>query len=339
MGGGPVGLCAGTAAALRGHDVTVLERRDGDGDKACGEGLMPSALRALSSIGVDPEGHPFTGIRYVDAAGRRQVRSDLRAGHGRGVRRTSLVAALRARAHQASVDLQLAAVDDVRDGEDVVTVVAADGRSWAGDVVLGCDGLGSTVRRSIGVELPVTAPPRFGLVAHFPVEPWSTDVEVHWGRSGEGYVTPVAPDLVGVALLGGRGESFAERLDELEALRSRLDGATPVGRVQGAGPLRRRASTAVRGRVALVGDAAGYVDALTGEGLSVGFRSALAAVAAAEQGQLSRYAAEWRAITRLPTLLTEGLVRSTRRPPLRRALVPAAEVLSPVFRRAVSVLE
>ena len=88
--------------------------------------------------------------------------------------------------------------------------------------------------------------------------------------------------------------SPSERVSELDALELRLRDAAPVGRVLGAGPMRRRASTPVRGRVALVGDAAGYVDALTGEGLAIGFEGAKAgSVWAAEHGDLDSYAASW----------------------------------------------
>ena len=338
VGGGPVGLFAAVTAAVRGHDVVVLERREGDGDKACGEGLMPSAARALAAIGVEPSGIPFSGIRYLDASGRHQVRADLRGGCGLGVRRTTLVAALRARAHETGVDMHQGSVADVgRDGS--AAVVCTDGSRHEGDVVLGCDGLGSTVRSALGLDVPVTGTPRYGLVAHYAVEPWSTDVEVHWGSGGEAYVTPVGPGLVGVAALGGRGRSLPDRLSELHALRSRLDGAMQVGKVQGAGPLRRRASSPVRGPFALVGDAAGYVDALTGEGLAVGFRSAVAAIRAAEEARLDRYADDWRSIVRTSTLLTELLVRATRNRSLRRALVPASSGLPAVFGRAVAVLE
>ena len=134
-----------------------------------------------------------------------------------------------------------------------------DGETWIGDLVLGCDGLSSTVRRAIGVDV-ASGPRRYGLVAHLAARPWTSDVEVHSGRTGEAYVTPLGDELVGVALLGGRGEPFRDRVLELSGLEIRLRDAAPVGRVLGAGPMRRRASTPVRGRVALVGDAAGYVD-------------------------------------------------------------------------------
>ncbi|MFL6179921.1 MAG: NAD(P)/FAD-dependent oxidoreductase [Actinomycetes bacterium] len=338
VGAGPVGLFASTFAALRGHSVTVLERRAGDGDKACGEGLMPTAVNDLAAIGVHPTGWPIRGIRYLDATGRRQVRADLRSGPGLGVRRTELVRALRARADTVGVQVIRTTATEVHDDGDTGAVRDGDGQTWRGDLVLGCDGLSSTVRQRIGVEVKAGGPRRYGLVAHFAAPPWTSDVEVHWGSTGEAYVTPLGDELVGVALLGGRGEPFADRVLELDALEPRLRDAAPVGRVLGAGPMRRRASTPVRGRVALVGDAAGYVDALTGEGLAIGFAGAKAAVRAAEDGDLDSYAAAWRAITRRPDLLTESLVRSTSLDGVRRMLVPVAAEAAPVFRRLVGVL-
>ena len=68
VGGGPVGLAAAIYCTLAGLSVTVAEPRAAPVDKACGEGVMPAAVRRLAALGVTPDGHPLRGIRYVDAA-------------------------------------------------------------------------------------------------------------------------------------------------------------------------------------------------------------------------------------------------------------------------------
>ena len=106
-------------------------------------------------------------------------------------------------------------------------------------------------------------------------------VEVHWSPVGEAYVTPVADDRVGHRGAQRRARRpLAELLAAFPPLAGRLAGPRPVGGVRGAGPLRQRSRRRVAGRVLLVGDAAGYVDALTGEGIALGLAQARAAVAA-----------------------------------------------------------
>lgn len=337
VGGGPVGLYAAVLAAARGMTVTIVEARPGVLDKACGEGLMPAALRALHEIGLDPPGADFTGIRYLDARGRRQVRASLPDGPGRGVRRTALVAALQRRVASLGVRQVIDRVTSLVQGASV-RVTCASGEVYDADAVLGADGLRSPVRRWLGLDVPVHGPERFGVRRHFACHPWSDDVEVYWGSHGEGYVTPISPDRVGVALLGGRGATFERRLAALPALQDRLAGARPLSTVLGAGPLRRAASHPSRGRVLLVGDAAGYVDAITGEGLAVGFVSAQRAVAALSDGDPGRYAGEWRALARRARWSTDLLVRATDLAPVRRHLLPAASGAPWVFERAVRLV-
>jgi flavin-dependent dehydrogenase len=90
--------------------------------------------------------------------------------------------------------------------------------------------------------------------------------------------------------------------------------------------------------VLLVGDAAGYVDALTGEGVALALAQARAAVGAILAQDPGRYEKEWITVTRRYRLLTEGLVRATRLPQARRALVPVAERMPGVFAAAVDAL-
>jgi flavin-dependent dehydrogenase len=330
-GGGPAGLATALLARRAGLSVVVAEPRPGPVDKACGEGLMPGGLARLLALGVDPAGVPFHGIAY--RAGDRCAQARFTAGPGRGVRRTTLHAALRDRADQAGTGWVAERVGQVR--QDAHGVEAAGVRArW----LIGADGLHSRVRRATGIAAASGNPARFGQRRHWSVAPWSDHVEVWWAPHAEAYVTPVAPDLVGVAILHRRaGLSYDTLLDGFPELRERLAGA-PAGPVRGAGPLRHAVRARVRGRVLLVGDAAGYEDALTGEGVSLALDQADAAVAALTGGDLAGYEAQWRRRTRTYRLLTRALVLLTSARPVRRAVVPLCVAAPPLFRGAVNVL-
>lgn len=341
VGGGPVGLAAALYAARSGLSVVVLEPRGGDVDKACGEGLMPGAVQALGRLGVEPRGWELRGIRYL--AGHRQAEADFRAGHGRGVRRTVLHAALRDATSAGGVEVVEVAVTAVEQGDDGVRLSTRGPASRVGPAiearyVLAADGLHSPVRRLLGLEAPARGPQRYGQRRHYGIRPWSSHVEVHWGRQGEAYVTPVDDDLVGIAVLSSRRASFEEQLGGFPGLRERLAGAEPVTTARGSGPLRQRSSRRVAGRVLLVGDASGYVDALTGEGISLGMTQAQAAVAAVCDGRPETYEGEWRRATRRYAVLTHALVQGTRPAWARRAVVPAAAAVPALFRAAVTEL-
>ena len=128
-------------------------------------------------------------------------------------------------------------------------------------------------------------------------------------------MTPVAADIVGVAVLGaGNGRSFETSLDDFPELRERVAGAPPASGVRGAGPLRQRTTRRVAGRALLVGDAAGYVDALTGEGLSVGLACAGELVRCVVAGRPEEYERAWRRATRRYRVLTGGLLWAAQRP-------------------------
>ena len=332
-GGGPVGLVTALEARRRGLEVAVVEPRPAPVDKACGEGLMPTAAGRLGALGVTVQGQPFVGIRYVGLE--REVAATFRHGAGLGVRRTSLHAALAAAADQAGVCRVEARVREVSDDGSVVTAAGLRAR-W----LVAADGLHSTVRREAGLDAPAPArsPVRYGIRRHYAVAPWTDHVEVHWAPGHEAYVTPVAEGLVGVAVLGPAGTGFDEALDALPSLTARLRGATASTELRGAGPLRQTARSVRRGRILLVGDAAGYVDALTGEGLSTGFTAAREAVAAIAAGRPERYPKAWSRATRRHRLLTGALLDLTAHPGPRAALVPAAARLPRAFRAAVDLL-
>ncbi len=338
VGGGPVGLASALRASRAGLSVVVLERRTPPVDKACGEGLMPGGLRELELLGVEVPGRPLTGIRYTD--GRREVAVPFGHGDGRGVRRTALAGSLGAAVEAAGVPVLRRTVTGLEQADDEVLLAVEGAEPVRARHVLAADGLHSPVRHLLGLDHPVrpAAATRHGLRRHLRLAPWDDHVQVHWGPTAEAYVTPVADDLVGVALLTRERAGFDDLLPQFPALARRLAGAERVGSTRGAGPLRRRSAHRVRGRVLLVGDAAGYVDALTGEGVALGLVQARCAVDAVVSGDLARYERDWRSVNRRYTALTAGLVTATRLVPVRRAVVPAARLLPAVFGAAVREL-
>jgi len=329
VGGGPVGLAAAIEARLAGLDVTVIEQRAEFIDKACGEGLMPGAIPLLDRLGVSVSGHPLRGVSYRD--GRRQADHLFEGGAGLGVRRTALHAALRERALEVGARIVQARVTQLTQGDGFVEA-AGTRAEW----MLGCDGLHSTVAQLAGLARPAPASRRrYGVRRHFHVEPWTDLIEVHWNRLGELYATPVGDGVVGVALLGRRHTDFDEALAASPELAARIAAAAPASELRGAGPFRQRTRARTAGRVLLVGDASGYVDAITGEGLRLGFEQARAAVSSIVGG--TSYERDWRRITRDFRVLTSGLafVAST---PMRAAVVPLAAALPRVYRSAVESL-
>lgn len=329
-GGGPIGLATALYAARAGLDIAVIEPRPSAIDKACGEGLMPGAVQALSGLGVALDGQPLTGIRYLDHSHTAQAR--FRHGAGRGVRRTTLHAALADAVVAAGVETSPRAVRTVEDRGDHLLV---DGEPTR--YLIAADGLHSPVRRMVGLDRPADDRRRYGQRHHVAVAPWTSMVEVHWSPVGEAYVTPIAADLVGVAVLTTQRRRLEDLLPEFPRLAPLLDGP-PVTPVLGAGPLRQRSRRRVAGRVLLVGDASGYVDALTGEGIALGLAQARAAVEAVAAGRPHRYELAWRRLGWRHDLLTRALLTATSRPALRGRLVPAAAALPWVFGMAVDQL-
>ena len=159
-------------------------------------------------------------------------------------------------------------------------------------------------------------------------------MEVHLSDGVEAYVTPAGAQRVGVAFLwedGAIGDEpeFGQLLARFPVLGQRLAGAAPDSRVLGAGPLRQSVRARTACRAALVGDAAGYVDAITGEGLSLGFGQArmLATVlpgalaAGATVESLASYERESASAFSRYARLANALLWTARRPRLRRFVV------------------
>jgi flavin-dependent dehydrogenase len=340
VGGGPVGLATAIHAAQRGLSAVVLERRMPPLDKACGEGLMPPGVAALAEMGVviaEHERAPFVGIRYVDGPVVAEARFAERPGWG--VRRTVLAEAMATRARALGVDLRHGcAMKGWRPTPEGVLVESAGGALRA-RMLVGADGLRSRVRRDAGLARALRGRPRFGVRRHYRCKPWSPFVEVHWSERAEAYVTPIGPEEVGVAILwDGSGGRFEALLDRFSGVRARLASALPTSGPRGAGPFRQGVRRRSAGGVALVGDAAGYLDALTGEGLTLGFHTAAALVDTIAQGRpLVAYERAYRQLTRTYYRTTALLLGVARQPWLRARLVRTLARHPDLFARFLAI--
>ena len=333
VGAGPAGLATATALARRGVETLVIERRTPPLDKACGEGIMPAGVRALEALGVDRaalRAAPFSGVRFVERE--RSFAGRFATGVGLGVRRTALSRALLEAAVKTGAQLCFeCGLERWEAKSSGVRAHTSDGEVRA-RILIGADGIASRVRARAGLAAPRPSR-RFGMRRHYRIAPWSEFVEVHWGDAIEAYVTPVAADEVGVALLwSGGGGRFGDHLARFPALAERLAGAEPTSEVLGSGPFWQRARRRVAPGVALVGDAAGYTDAVTGEGITLALHCADAlARVVAERRPLSSYEAHWRRLSRAHRAFAALLRVGVEHPRLRRAAFRALETAPTAF--------
>lgn len=287
IGGGPAGLAAAVSLARIGSSVLVCEVASEPGLKPCGEGLLPRAFHELCALGLSArelsaEGQLLHGIRYISASGVR-ASARFREGPGLGLRRTALARLLRGLAERtpgvsfrhgdARLQLDSAGVCRVR----------CDGQLITPRLVIGADGLSSRTRKIARLSTRRPSPLRYGVRQHFAAEPWTDQVEVYWGRHSEAYVTPTGDHELNVAFLWQGGEHHpeggsrlvAQRLRDFPELAHRLAHAEPTDDARARGPLHVQVPIPARDGFLLFGDAAGYVDAITGEGVGLAIGKAI----------------------------------------------------------------
>lgn len=285
-------MAAAIHGALAGLRVLVFDNAGIDFDKPCGEGLMPLALKRLGMLGVIiPESYPLTGIHYLlpGKGEMKRIEATFVEGHcGIGVRRKVLRRAMWERALALGVEIQEETVRSVMNLNHGIRV-----NERTSDYLVVAEGLHSQTTRKLNLLRPRSKKNRFGVRQHFQVRPWSNFVEVWWGDFFEIYVTPVAPEVINIALLSERPISLKQALDAFPILKEKLATVSTLDKIAGAGPLLHRTSKKRQGRILLAGDAAGFIDAMTGEGNTLALGSGMAASQAILDKRLWMYNLRW----------------------------------------------
>jgi len=335
VGAGPAGTAAALFAARRGYRVIVFDKQAFPRDKPCGEGLMPGGRPALRELGLEDAivsggAPPLQGIHF-GFAGQQPVAVPFPEHGGEqaglGIRRLAFDARLvDALGHHAQIEFcpQTEARDIRASGDGIASVITAAGEVRARFVAV-ADGLRSPFRHRLGWTVGPRPPHRYGVVAHWamdaPVDPW---VRITFDDGLEVYEGPVAGNQRMVALLcyQDRMREFGGRLEAryrevARALRPALRNAELVGAVSAVGPFWYRATTVAQGGVFLIGDAAGFTDPITGEGVAAGLRQARAFAAALESVKPERtYRQAHRRLTNDPRRVAALFLRLSRTPAL-----------------------
>lgn len=321
LGGGPAGLAAAIAIRQAGLSVMLADALRPPIDKACGEGLMPDSLRALRAMGVMLPcdcGHPFRGIRFQGT--RHCVAANFPRGSGLAVRRTVLQPLLAEHARQIGVELLWECPMTGIEGNAVFMGRRRFETRW----IIGADGLQSSVRRWAGLESFRRNSRRFSYRRHYAAAPSSDFVEVLWGEGCQIYVTPVNANEIGIALITRKPKfRIADALPQFRTLKRRLH--YPTSEERGALAATRRLDRVTQGNVALIGDASGSVDPITGEGLCLAFQQALALASALSAGNLDLYENAHRQLGRRPRFMADFMLLMDRSRFLRERSLAAFE--------------
>ncbi|HEX4312249.1 MAG TPA: FAD-dependent monooxygenase [Acidobacteriaceae bacterium] len=340
VGAGPAGLAAAIALHQRGADVLIADAQEPPIDKACGEGLMPDSRSALAQLGIDLEPHhgaEFTGITF--ASDRARIAADFPSGRGIGVRRTTLHRLLCDRASALGVRFAWNTTVVLKEGKAPTLGGAPITFRW----LIGADGHASRVRAWAGLDRAHLRSRRFGFRAHYRVgelfsESRHQHVEVHWGPLGQAYVTPIAADEICVsAMTRHAGVRLQEILGGIPALRERLRDAPVTTTERGSLTLTRRLRRVTGNNVALIGDASGSVDAITGEGLALGFQQALLLADSLAADSLACYESHHAAILTLPQRMATLLLLLDRLPMLRDRTLRAFAARPTLFHELLAV--
>ena len=304
-------------------------------------------MKALERLGIRDRfdlttSYTLSGIRFIQEDG--SCAESPMPSVGMGIRRTVLVEALARRAEELGAALRhRCMVSAVEVKADRAIVHTGDG-TIAARLVVAADGLHSSLRKASGLEASAGARRRFALRQHYEVRPWTNFVEVYIDSKGEAVATPVSDRCVGVNFVWEAGAIERPTIPTLAsrfpALGARLSGARTISSVKGAGPMAQGSKRRNADRIVLVGDAAGFVDSISGDGLSIAFNSALilgkhlrSILARGATGEsMQAYEREGRRLYRGYWFVTKGLLTIARHPRARRMIINSLMRHPEVFR-------
>ncbi len=287
VGGGPAGLASAIALSQKGYRVCLADCASPPIEKACGEGLLPDSRAALRKLGVElnlAHGAPLCGIGFQEAS--LSFQAAFPNGTGIGVRRPVLQKLLIERAEQLGVEIRWGVKGLAWQGNGLTQ----NGRPISAALAVAADGHNSRIRRAAGLDAAKRSSLRYGYRRHYAVNPWADCTEVYWRDRFQIYVTPVSGTEVCVALVSRQQKL---RLDEalrlVPEIGERLAGHRFSTTEMGSLTVQRRLKRIWREGLALAGDASGSVDAITGEGMGLSFKGAVALAEAYSSGDLRRY--------------------------------------------------
>lgn len=336
IGGGPAGLVAAIAARQRGLSVVLADGAEPPIDKPCGEGLMPETQHALRDLGIELSpriGYRFRGVQFLQEGAR--VAGDFPDGEGVGIRRPLLHELLVAKAEEFGVRMLW---------KTTVSGIAESGVQTARGFVkarwiLGADGSGSRVRKWSGLEATRKRKQRYAMRRHYRVKPWSNYLEIYWGDRAQAYVTPIGEEEVCIVVMAENSHDaeFGDAMESLPELRERLLQVELASRERGAMTAMHVLRRVTMGNVALVGDASGGVDAITGGGLNLAFRQSLAVAAAMDNGDLSCYEETHRQLAQRPLQMGNLLLFLGRNKTVRRRSLQAMAAQPELFENLLAM--